>query len=103
MSMGTLVWVCLVAAAVLAGWVIVRFPSKRPKSVSSAIVLLLAGQLAPNVGLLLLPVTLRLSRGPQFAFAAVVLPAFFVLWLTSGWLLLAVGDSRRGLSRRSIE
>ena len=102
MSMATLVWVCLLAAAVLAAWAIVRFPDIRPRSVSSAILLLVVGQIAPNVGLLLLPTTVRLSHGAPVAFAAVVLPACFVLWLTAGWLLLAVGDSR-GVTRRSIE
>jgi hypothetical protein len=92
MSLATLVWVCLVAAGVLATWVIVRFPDRRPKSFGTAMLLFLGGQVGPTAGLVLLPAALRVEHGTQFAFAAVVLPAFFVLWLTSGWLLLAIGD-----------
>ena len=102
MSLATLVWVCLVAAGVLATWVIVRFPARRPTSVSNALLLFLVGQVAPTAGLALLPAALRVEHGAPFAFAAVVLPAFFVLWLTSGWLLLAISDVVGGQRGRVV-
>ena len=98
-----LVWVCLAAAALLATWLIARFPDRRPKSVGNAILLFLAGQVAPNLGLVLLPFALRVGQqGAPLAFAAVVLPAFFVLWLTSGWLLLAINDAVGGQRGRAV-
>jgi hypothetical protein len=102
MSLTMLVWVCLAAAAVLATWLIVRFPDRRPTSVGNAILFFLAGQIAPNLGLFLLPFALRVGHGAPLAFAAVVLPAFFVLWLTSGWLLLAISDAVGGPRGRAV-
>jgi hypothetical protein len=93
MSMSALVWVFVAAAALLAVWAIARFPERRPKSLVTAFVLFLGAQIAPILGLVLLPTVLRLGNGPQLALTFVVLPAFFILCVTSGWLLLAVGDA----------
>jgi hypothetical protein len=56
----------------------------------------LAAQIVPNLGLAALPDVLLLPHGPQLALGAVVLPAFFLVWLTLGWLLLAVNDAVGG-------
>lgn len=89
-------WVSLLASALLALWVLVRFPDLRPKSVFTAIVVFLAAQLVPNIGLALMPAVMRLPHGPQLALIGIVLPAFFLLWLTLAWLLRAVGDGIGG-------
>ena len=69
-----------------------------------ALVLFLAGQVAPSLGLIALERMLLLDDGVQLGLPLVILPTFFVLWLTAGWLLWAIveqlGEPRGGQPRR---
>ena len=87
------IWVYLVVSAVLAAWLLLRFPSHRPRSVVWALVVFAAGQIVANFGLVLLPGVMRLPHGSQLALPAVILPVFLVLWLTLAWLLWAIVDT----------
>jgi hypothetical protein len=87
------IWVYLVVSAALSAWLLVRFPSRRPKSVVWALVAFAAGQIVANIGLVLLPAVMRLPHGSQLALPAVILPVFLVLWLTLAWLLWAIVDT----------
>lgn len=69
-----------------------------------ALVLFLAGQVVPSLGLIALERMLLLDDGVQLGLPLVILPTFFVLWLTAGWLLWAIvdqfGEPRGGQPRR---
>lgn len=101
MTTGTAVWVYLIAAAILAAWALARFPDAGPRAVPVALGLFLGGQLAPYAGLLVLPPVLRLADGAQLALPLVVLPCFFVAWLTIGWLVRAILESAGRAERHS--
>jgi hypothetical protein len=88
----TVVWLYLAASAILAAWSMLRAPNVRPRSVRVALTCFAAGQLGPLLGLLVLPSVVRLTGGAQLALPLVVLPSFFVVWLTIGWLLWAILD-----------
>ena len=57
-----------------------------------------------SLGLVALERLLLLHDGVQLGLPLVVLPTFFVLWLTAGWLLWAIveqlGEPRGGQPRR---
>ncbi len=89
MTIDSLLWVDLLAAAALAVWVGLRYPKLGPRSIGSALVGFLAGLCAPSVGLWLLPLVLELPYGSQLVLLIVVLPALFVMLLTTVWLLRA--------------
>lgn len=93
MTAATTVWLYLAAAAILAAWTMLRFPDVRPRSLIGASAAFVGGQLTPSLGLLLLPLALR--DGVEVALTAVILPCFFIAWLTLGWLLRAIVDSIR--------
>jgi hypothetical protein len=88
----------LVAAAVLALWVVARFPKLGPKSFRSAIAVLAIGlalvQFVPvGVGLMVL-----LPYGAYAALFGCALPSFFGAFLSAAWLmrLLAGGFGGSG-------
>jgi hypothetical protein len=79
----------LFSAAALALWVIARFPQLGPKSIVSAagvvLVALVGGRLAaPHAGALV-----GLPFGIYVTLLGCVLPLFFSICLTTGWLLRA--------------
>ena len=104
MTASSAVWLYLGASAILAAWVIARFPSLRPRSLGWALLLFLAGQVVPPLGLAALDRVLLLHDGVQLGLPLVILPTFFVLWLTVGWLLWAIveqfGEPRGGQPSR---
>jgi hypothetical protein len=102
MTTATIVWLYLAAAGILACWVMLRFPTVRPRSIPGACALFVAGQVAPLLGLLALPVVLAAANGVRLALVMVVLPSFFVASLTLGWFLWAVVDSVRAPRRKSV-
>jgi hypothetical protein len=90
-------WLELVAAAILVAWVMLRYPRLGPHSITRAIACFaVAGAAAPKLGLLALPLALRLPYGVQVAFLGVILPVFFVMFLTIGWLIRACFDALGG-------
>jgi hypothetical protein len=77
----------LIAAAVLAMWVVVRFPKLGPKTMRSALVAIAVG-----LGLIqLLPLgvslTVRLPHGAYAALFGCALPCFFGVFLAAGWTM----------------
>lgn len=86
----------LAAAAVLALWVTVRYANLGPRSVRWAALGFLVGQCVPSLGLWVLPDVVGLPWGPQLALLGVVLPVFFVMFLTIAWLLRACASSIGG-------
>ena len=99
-SVGTFLVVDLTAAAALAVWATVRYATFGPRTVRWAIVAFFAGQCMPTLGLWVLPDVVALPWGPQLALLVVVLPVFFVMFVTVAWLMRAcagaVGGPRGG-------
>lgn len=89
MTVGGLLWAELGAAALLAAWVMVRYPNFGPRSILSAVSCAIAGAAAPRVGLAVLPLVLRLPGGFELALFGVVLPVFAAMLLAVGWLMRA--------------
>ena len=85
-----IVSIALVAAALLALWVVIRFPTLGPESLTWAILGFLAGQCAPSLGLTILMRVLHLPHGVELAVVGVVVPAFFAMFLTAAWLFSAI-------------
>ncbi|HET7137500.1 MAG TPA: hypothetical protein VFI04_04035 [Gaiellaceae bacterium] len=96
MTVGTFLVLDLAAAAVLALWVTVRYASFGPRSIRWAALGFLVGQCAPTLGLWVLPDVVRLTWGPQLALLGVILPVFFVMFLTVAWLMRACANSIGG-------
>jgi hypothetical protein len=95
-SLGTFLIVDLTAAALLAVWVTLRYATLGPRTVRWAIVAFLAGQCMPTLGLWVLPGVVALPWGPQLALLVVVLPVFFVMFVTVAWLMRACAGSVGG-------
>lgn len=98
MSVTTFVLLLCVGAALLALWVVVRFPDFGPEDVTKA---LLHVGISMVVLQLLVP-GIHLVRGtgmPGAVFAAsfgVVLPGLTYVWLSAAWLIRATGARLRG-------
>jgi len=94
----------LIAAAVLAMWVIVRFPKAGPKTLRSAVIVLAGGFLLVQFLPVGVDLTLRLPHGAYAALFGCALPCFFALFLSAGWTLRllaeALGGSNRGGGHR---
>jgi hypothetical protein len=86
----------LVAAALLALWVVVRFPRRGPKSIRGAGMLVGLALL----GLQLAPFGLRLSGllpyGTYVVLFGCVLPTFFGAFLSGAWLMRVLASSLGG-------
>jgi hypothetical protein len=95
-TVGGFLWLELVAALMLAAWVMVRYPNFGPRSIGWAIVCALAGATVPRIGLTVLPLVLRLPNGVELALLGVVLPVFAVMFLATGWLMRALARSLGG-------
>jgi hypothetical protein len=82
-------YVELFSAAALAVWVMARFPRRGPRSIMSAaglvVVALALGRLAPAA----IRVVVGAPFGIYVALLGCVLPLFFSIFLTTGWLMRA--------------
>jgi hypothetical protein len=83
-------YVELFSAAALAVWVMARFPRRGPRSIMSAaglvVVALALGRLAPAA----IRVVVGAPFGIYVALLGCVLPLFFSIFLTTGWLMRAL-------------
>lgn len=106
MDVSAFVWIDLIAAAALALWIVARYPNVGPKSLGSALVAFLVGQLIPSLGLVVVQPVVRLPHGIELALLGVALPMFVVMFLTTMWLMRAsmglVGGPRGGQRIRRL-
>ena len=75
----------LVAGALLALWVAVRFPSFGPKAIRTAMVLVLGALCLIRVATLGVTPLLHLPYGGYVALFGCVLPTFFVVYIATAW------------------
>ncbi len=99
MTVDSLLWLDVVGAGLLAVWVLFRFPDLGPSSLAGSLICFLAAQVFPNLGLLLVPLVLRLPLGPILVLALLAPSVLFVLLVASAWLIracLRLGGPRGG-------
>lgn len=77
----------LVGAAVLALWVVARYPRLGPKSLRSAIVLVIAAFTLMRLVTLGQSSLVELPHGAYVLLFGSVLPSFFLAFLATGWLM----------------
>jgi hypothetical protein len=95
-TVGAFLWLELLAAGVLAGWTLVRFPHLGPRSVTWSLVAFVGGQCLPGFGLALLQPVLRLPDGVVVGLVGIVLTTLYVMLLTAAWLMRAIASSIGG-------
>ncbi|HWJ32913.1 MAG TPA: hypothetical protein VNR59_11280 [Gaiellaceae bacterium] len=86
----------LVAAAVLAMWVVVRFPKLGPKTLRSAVIVLAGGFALMQLLPFGLDLTVRLPHGAYAALFGCALPCFFGVFLAAGWTMRLLADAFGG-------
>jgi len=77
----------LVGAALLALWVLARYPRLGPTSLRSALVAVGASLAVLRLGSFSDDLLMRLPHGAYVTLLGWVLPSFFAAFLTAGWLL----------------
>jgi hypothetical protein len=77
----------LVAAAVLALWVAVRYPGFGPKSLRSSLTVLVVAFTVLQLSTLVEDSLIALPHGAYVFLFGSVLPSFFVAFLAAAWLL----------------
>ena len=95
-SAGTYLVVELVAAAVLALWVVVRFPRLGPVALRPAVLLAFAGLVVLRVASVGVGLVLALPYGVYFALLGCALPGLFAAFLSAAWLLRALASALPG-------
>jgi hypothetical protein len=80
----------LVAGAALAFWTLVRFPDFRPRSLVGILAAFVAAQVVASFAPLLIRRAIELDHGVVVSLVGIVLPIFFLLFLTGAWLLRAL-------------
>ena len=94
--MGTFLCIELVAAAVLALWVAVRYPSFGPKSLRSSLAVLVACFAALQLSTLVQDSLIELPHGAYVFLFGSVLPSFFAAFLAAAWLLRVLATAFGG-------
>jgi len=92
-SLTALLYADVAGSGLLAAWMIVRFPRHRPTSILRAMLLLVCALLCAQIVPPFIPALMRVSEGYYLVLVGCVLPVFFSMFLTSGWLLLAILSS----------
>jgi hypothetical protein len=82
-------WIDVASAAGLAVWFIARHPTIGPKSLGPALVVFAVGQFFPSLGLVVVRPALAQPHGVELALVGIALPAFVVMFVTTGWLMRA--------------
>jgi hypothetical protein len=95
-SVDSFLWGELVAAAVLALWVIVRFPKLGPKTLRTAAVALASAFVLMQLLPFGLELTVRLPHGAYAALFGCALPCFFGVFLAAGWTLRVLANAFGG-------
>jgi hypothetical protein len=86
----------MIGAAVLALWVIVRFPRLGPKSLRSALAFVAVGFLVMQLTSFGVGMLVRLPYGTYAALFGCALPCFFVVFLAAAWLMRVLAGSLGG-------
>jgi hypothetical protein len=86
-SAATFLVVEMVASAVLALWVLVRFPRLGPKSLRTALVVGLVALGGMRVSAAAASFVVRLPHGAYGVLLGCALPGFFASFLAAAWLL----------------
>jgi hypothetical protein len=86
----------LVAAAVLALWVVARYPRLGPKSIRSALAVLCAAFVVMQLSSLGVVPLLGLPHGVYLTLFCCVLPSFFAGFLAAAWLMRALAGALGG-------
>lgn len=104
-SISTFLTVELVAAAVLALWVIVRFPQLGPTSLRLAVGLVCGALAALRLVSFAVGLVSALPHGAYAALFSLILPSLFAVFLVAGWfmrlLTSALGGSGGGTGHRA--
>jgi hypothetical protein len=85
-----------VSAAVLALWVIARWPRLGPKSIVTAVTLVLVALMVGNIAPAGIAAVITLPGGVYAALFGFVLPVLLLIFLASGWLIRSLLDATRG-------
>ena len=95
----------LVAAAVLALWVIARYPRFGPTSLRTAIALVAVGLIVLQLVSGAVALVSTLPHGTYLALFSCVLPSYFAVFLAAGWVMRllagALGGSGGGTGHRA--
>jgi hypothetical protein len=86
----------LVASAVLALWVVARYPRFGPKSLRSALMVVGAAFALLQLSSLSVAPLLGLPNGVYLTLFGCVLPSFFVCFLAAAWLMRVVAGALGG-------
>lgn len=86
----------MVAAVLLALWVVSRFPQLGPKSLRSACVGIGVAFLVLEGAPFEVDLFIRLPHGAYLALFGCVLPTFFVTFLAAGWLMRLLANALGG-------
>lgn len=86
-SLSAFLRVELVAAALLALWVVVRYPRLGPKSLRSAMAVAGVAYAVMQFTSLGVALVIRLPHGTYAALFGCALPSFFAAFLASAWLM----------------
>jgi hypothetical protein len=95
-SLTALLYLDVAGAGVLAAWTVARLPRLRPKTITTSLGCVAASMLVAQVAPPFIPHLMALTDGMYVVLLGCVLPIFFLLFLTSGWLLLAILERRGG-------
>jgi hypothetical protein len=86
----------LVVAAVLALWVVTRYPRFGPKSLRSAMAVAVAAYAVMQIASLGIGLMMRLPHGTYAALFGCALPSFFAAFLASAWLMRVLAGALGG-------
>ncbi len=86
----------LVGAALLALWVVARYPGLGPKSLRSALVVVLAGFGVLHLSIVGQAPLMSLPHGAYVFLFGSVLPGFFTAFLATAWLMRVLAGAMGG-------
>lgn len=86
----------LVAAAVLALWVVARYPRLGPKSMKSALVVVFGGFAVLQLSTVGQVPLMALPHGAYVFLFGALLPGFFAAFLATAWLMRVLADAFGG-------
>ena len=95
-SVPTFLLFALLGTALLALWVVARFPERGPRSLRATAGLSVAAMAAVRLVPIVIPGALKLPHGEYAALLGLVLPLFFAAFLAAAWLMRALASAIGG-------